>query len=158
MNTNVIESTAVKGVETGNQEGGITMKESVYTFRTLNSTDVFLMFKILKNIGIREFASCFEKTTVKQMVTDMLTDESESDNTRAVGIAVMLELADIVIGNIPKCENEIYQLLSNTSNLTVEQVKKLDFITFTEMVIDFVKKDEFKDFIKVVLRLFKSEK
>jgi hypothetical protein len=36
----------------------------------------------------------------------------------------------------------------------VEEVGKLDFPTFTEMVIDFVKKPEFRDFIKVVSKLF----
>jgi hypothetical protein len=45
-------------------------------------------------------------------------------------------------------------MLSNTSNLSVEQVEKLEFPIFTEMVIDFVKKPEFRDFIKVVSKLF----
>lgn len=153
MNTNVIEPIAAEGVGTVNQEGDITMENgTVYTFRKLESTDVFVMFQILKKIGIREFASCFEKQSVKQMVMDFL--DNGSGEFQTVGFTVLLEIADIVIGNIPKCESEIYTLLSNTSNLTVEQVKKLDFITFTEMVIDFVKKDEFKDFIKVVSRLF----
>lgn len=155
MNTNVIEPIIAEGVGTVNQEGDITMKNTVYTFRTLESTDMFVMFQILKKIGIKEFASCFEKQTVKQMVKDALNGESDGNSEeRTVGIAMFLEIADIIIGNIPKCENDIYTLLSNTSNLTVDQVKKLDFITFTEMVIDFVKKDEFKDFVKVVSRLF----
>jgi hypothetical protein len=45
-------------------------------------------------------------------------------------------------------------MLSQTSNLSVKQVETLDFPTFTEMVIDFVKKPEFRDFIKVVSKLF----
>jgi hypothetical protein len=46
-------------------------------------------------------------------------------------------------------------MLSNTSNLTVNQVKELDFATFAEMVIDFIKKEEFKDFFRVASKLFK---
>ena len=149
MNKNVIEPVAAEGTGTVKQEGGITMMEPVYTFRTLNSTDTFLMFKILGKVGINEFTDCFNKNSVKEMLT------GRSNTATAVGISVMLEAANVIIGNLPKCEQEIYQMLSQTSNLSVKQVKELDFATFIQMVIDFVKKDEFKDFIKVVSALFK---
>ena len=80
---------------------------------------------------------------------------AKGDNATMVGISVMLEIANVIIGNLPKCETEIYQLLSNVSNLSVEEVKGLGFATFAEMVLDFVKKDEFRDFIKVVSKSFK---
>ena len=154
MNKNVIEPTAVEGVGTEIQEGDITM-EKVYTFRKLGAGDVFLMFKILGKIGINEFAECFGKETVQKMFSGMTSKEGVQDFTTSMGIAVTLEMANIILGNLPKCEQEIFQMLSNTSNLTVNQVRKLDFATFMSMVIDFVKKDEFKDFIKVASRLFK---
>lgn len=149
MNTNVIETAAVKGAV--KQEGDITMNK-VYTFRNLNSTDMFLMFKIIGKIGINEFAKSFDKDMIKNIVG--MTKDAENANTM-VGISVILELANVVFTNIPKCESEIYQLLENTSNLKVAQIKKLDFATFTEMVIDFIKKEEFRDFFKVVFKSFK---
>jgi hypothetical protein len=152
MNKNVIDLTAAEGVRTVNQEGGITMDGKVYAFRTLNATDVFLMFKILGKIGINEFAECFGKENVQKLFGGK---EGVQDFTTTMGIAVTLEMVNIILGNLPKCEKEIYQMLSNTSNLSVDEVKNLDFPTFTAMVIDFVKKDEFKDFIKVVSALFK---
>ena len=155
MNKNVIEPVAAEGTGTVNQEGGITMETPVYTFRKLNSTDTFLMFKIVGKIGINEFTDCLGKDNVKEMIATMTGGESKQNATTMIGISVILEMANVVIGNLPKCETEIYQMLSNTSNLTVEQVKGLDFVTFTEMVIEFIKKEEFKDFIKVVSRLFK---
>ena len=151
MSKNVIEPIAAEGMGTVTQEGDITMKK-VYTFRKLNSTDIFLMFKIMSKIGITEFAKCFEKDTVKELVASA---GGKKDVSTVVGIAVALEAANVILGNLPKCEDEIYQMLSNTSNLSVEKIKKLDFITFTEMVIDFIKKEEFKDFIKVVSGFFK---
>ncbi len=150
---NVIAPMTAEGMGTEKQESDITMNK-VYTFRTLNSTDLFLMFKILGKIGINEFAKSFDKDTVKNLVAS--TRGAENAST-VVGISVMLEISNIIISNLPKCENEIYQMLANTSNLSIEQVRNLDFIAFTEMVIDFVKKEEFKDFIKVVLKLFKPE-
>ena len=148
MNKNVIIPNIVEGVGTEKQEGDITTNK-VYTFRTLNSTDTFLMFKIIGKIGINEFAETFDKESVKKLV-------NTAKGAELVGISVVLEMANVIIGNLPKCENEIYQLLSNTSNLSVAQVKALDFATFAEMVIDFIKKEEFKDFIKVVSKLFDS--
>lgn len=157
MKTNVIEPITAEGMGTA-QEGGIHTKKA-YAFRKLNSTDVFVMFKIMGKIGITEFSKCFEKDTVKELIASVTTkgDDSKGDVTTVVGIAVVLEVANVILGNLPKCEGDIYQMLSQTSNLSVEKIKKLDFVTFTEMVIDFIKKEEFKDFFKVVLRLFKLE-
>ena len=154
MKKNVIAQTAVEGTVTEIQEGDITMKKPVYTFRKLNSTDTFLMFKIIGKIGINEFTACFDRDAVKQMITSITGDDAGNANT-LVGISVMLEITNVVVGNLPKCEAEIYQLLSNTSNLSVDEVKGLDFATFTGMVIDFIKKEEFRDFIGVVSRSFK---
>lgn len=154
MNKNVIEPVAAEGTGTVMQEGDITTAEKVYTFRTLQATDVFLMFKILGKIGINEFAECFGKESVQKMFSTLTGEQAVANFTQTMGIAITLEVVNVILGNLPKCEQEIFQMLSNTSNLSVEQVKKLDFPTFTAMVIDFVKKDEFKDFIKVVSGLF----
>lgn len=155
MNKNVIEPVAAEGTGTVIQEGDITTAEKVYTFRKLEATDVFLMFKILGKIGINEFAESFGKDSVQKMLSSITSEGGMTNFTQMMGITVTLEVVNVIIGNLPKCEQEIFQMLSNTSNLTVEQVKKLDFPTFTAMVIDFVKKEEFKDFIKVVSVLFK---
>lgn len=153
MKNNVIDPVVAEGAGTVNQEGGITI-EPVYTFRKLNAKDTFLMFKIIGKIGINEFTDCLGKDNVKQMIASVTGGKTENA-TAIVGFSVILEIANVIIGNIPKAESEIYQMLSQTSNLTVEQVEELDFTTFAEMVIDFIKKEEFKDFIKVVSRLFK---
>lgn len=153
MKKQVIDSAVGKDAETVNQEG------DKYTFRKLNSTDMFLMFRIISKIGINEFTDCFGKDSVKQMIGKFSGGNKTIDDAAAVvGISVMLEMANVVLGNLHKCESEIYQMLSNTSNLTVDEVKALDMVTFAEMVIDFIKKDEFKDFIKVVLKSFKPMK
>lgn len=132
----------------------VEVAEKPYTFRKLSAVDVFPMFKIIGAIGINEFTACFEKDGIKNMIASF-TGESDEDMSSIVGISVILEIANVIIGNLPKCENEIYQILSQTSNLSVAQVKKLDMAVFFEMVIDFIKKEEFKDFIKVVSKLFK---
>ena len=137
-----------------------------YTFRTLGGEDVFLMFKIIGKIGVKEFNACFKNDGIKHLVAGMMgerlakQDDEEAEDAEEVSVSVtyievVLEVADVIFNNIPKCEKEIFQMLSQTSDLSVEQVKKLNLADFTEMVIDFIKKDEFRDFIKVVSKLFK---
>lgn len=146
MKNNVIDHMTDKGKE----KGDITM-EKVYTFRELKSTDTFLMFNIISKIGITDLAESFDIDELQNMV------KGGDNATKTLGISIILKLANIILTNLPKCDTEIFKLLSDTSNLTVEQVRDLDFTTFTKMVIDFIKKEEFKDFIKVVSESFKSE-
>lgn len=144
-NTKNTVETKVETVETAN--------EKAYTFRKLNSTDLFLMFKIIGKIGINEFTACFDGETMNRML-QMAKGKAKEETVSLVGLSVILDIAGVICTNIPKCEAEIYQMLSNTSDLTVEEIKEMDMVVFAEMVIDFVKKDEFKDFIKVASKLF----
>ena len=128
-----------------------------YTFRTLGGEDVFLMFKIIGKIGVKEFNACFENDGIKHLVAAMMGEKAVKEEESSVSvtyISVVLEVADVIFKNLPNCEDEIFQMLSQTSNLSVAQVKKLNLAQFTEMVIDFIKKEEFRDFIKVVSKLF----
>lgn len=135
-------------------------KEKPYKFRALQAEDVFPMFTIISKIGIKEFKSCFEGDTVKNILKSFVGIESknEDETLTSMGISLfpsLLEMANIILCNVPKCKADIYQLLSQTSNLSVDEVAQLGFADFTEMIVDFVKKEEFKDFIKVVSKLFK---
>ena len=135
-------------------------KKKPYTFRKLEAVDMFVMFKIISAIGVNEFKACLEATGFKDLISrmtgeDVNKEDITDDDFFILGGSVVLDLAQVIIGNLPKCEREIFQILSQTSNMKVDQVKKLDMVTFFEMVIDFIKKEEFKDFFKVVSRSFK---
>lgn len=121
-----------------------------YTFRDLNSTDMFPIFTILKKIGIEEVKKCFQSDTVRQFASN----KNKTDAT-ALGINIMLEIGSVIIANIPMCENDIYNLLADTSDLSIDEIKKLSMAEFAEMIIDFVKRPDFADFFKVVSKLFK---
>ena len=138
-----------------------------YEFRTLGGEDMFLMFRIIGKIGVKEFNACFKNDGIKHLVAAMMgeklakakeaTDEGadEESSVSVTYISVILEVADVIFNNLPKCENEIFQMLSRTSNLSDAQIRRLPLDQFTEMVIDFIQKEEFRDFIKVVSKLFK---
>ncbi len=128
-----------------------------YTFRKLSSDDMFLMFTIIKKIGLKEFKKCFEGDSLKELVTAFKDSEDEKAKNKAlmaVGVAVGFDAIDVILGNLPKCKEEIYSLLSQVSGIDVEEIRA-DALMFTEMVIDFFKKPEFPGFFKVVSKSFK---
>lgn len=140
-----------------------TINTRPYEFRTLGAEDVFPMVNIISKIGIKEFKALFEGDGLKGIMSGVIGDAKkkaggeklDEASVASLGASVFLELASIVLCNLPKAEKDIFQLLSNTSNLSVDEIKKLSLADFTEMLIDFFKKEEFKDFMKVVSKLFK---
>ena len=122
--------------------------EKPYEFRELCSKDIFPMFKILNKIGFKEFKNCFSSEDMKKAIT-------EKSNVNEVGMIVLLDIAGIIIQNIGTCEDDIYEMLSSVSNLNKKQIQNLGMADFGEMITDFIQKPEFKDFFKVVSKLFK---
>lgn len=134
--------------------------EKTYELRDLQADDLFIVINIVNKIGIREFKACFESDEVKAAVLNMAKDKenSEADESAdvvSIGISVALDIATILLANIGKCKNDIYALLAQLSGLTVGDIAKLPVKTFTGMVIDLVKKEEFADFFQDAVKLFK---
>lgn len=133
-------------------------RDKPYIFRRLAAEDVFPMVNILNKIGFKEVKDFIEGDGFKTVLSSFVASNDAKENDKAVeavGMSIFMEVFDLLLRNLPKCENDIFQLLSNVSNLSVEQVRKLDFADFVEMIMDFFKKEEFKDFFKVVSKLFK---
>ena len=128
-----------------------------YEFRRLCAEDIFPMFTIIKKIGIKEFKTIMgEGDDLKKLISLSFKKNAENVNDAIIesGLSVAMDVADIIFGNLPKCENEIFTFLAQTSNLKEKEIRKLDFATFFMMIVDFVKKEEFKDFFKAVSKLF----
>ena len=121
--------------------------EKKYELRKLEAKDIAPMASILSKIGIKEIKGCFS-----HVMTDGKTTE---ESIAAVGAAVMFEMAGVILGNYERCQNDIFRFLSSLSGMDMKQIESLPIDTLTEMVIDVVKKEEFKDFMKVVSKLFK---
>lgn len=130
------------------------MSETTYELRELQSKDIFPMFKVISKIGINEFKQCFESDSMKALVDSMKDEEGKADAS-SVGIAIMFDVASVVIAHIPECEADIYQLLSQLSGMKKEEIASLPMADFASMIIDVFKQDGFMDFIQVVSKLFK---
>lgn len=130
-----------------------TEQAKAYKLRNLTADDVFPMFQIVSKIGIKEFKNCFDTPEIKEVMAKMAAGEEADLNT--VGMFVALDIASLVIGNLPKCKDDIYLLLSQLSGMDKKKIAALPLATFVQMVADVVRKDEFKDFFQVVAKLFK---
>jgi len=134
---------------------------TTFEFRKLKAEDVFPMFQIINKIGLKDIKDSLDPATLAK-VAKAFSADAEGDDAKnmedviySVGFSVVMDIANIVIGNLPSCKKEIYTLLANVSGMKVNEIADLDFVVFTEMIIAFVQKDEFKDFIGVVSKLFK---
>lgn len=131
-----------------------------FELRTLKSDDLFPMFGILSKIGFKDLKEIITPDKIKDMksMISQKDDEDEDENTDAttmLGVSVVMEVVSIIMKNLPSCKNEIYTFLSGLSGITVKEIGNLDMVTFTEMIVAVVQKQEFKDFFKVVSKLFK---
>ena len=121
-----------------------------YELRTLCSKDIFPMVKIVSCIGLKEFKTAFESEDIKRMANQ--AQNGAELNYSVAGLSVVFDVAGIILANIPKCENEIFDFLTSVSNLSRKQVEAMPLADFAQMIIDLFRKPEFKDFIGVVSR------
>ena len=132
------------------------MDEVKFELRGLKSDDMFPMFGILSKIGFKDLKNSLTPDRVTELTTAFQKQEGDSnDMSTYLGFNIMIEAVEIIMKNLPSCKMEIYTLLSSLSGMTVKQIADLDMVTFTEMIIAVVQKEEFKDFFKVVAKLFK---
>ena len=126
--------------------------EKKYTLRKLEAKDIAPMASILSKIGLKEVKNCFSPDDMKAIAGG----DGSIEAVGAVGVSVAFEIAGVILSNYERCQNDVFSFLASLSGMDIKQIESLPLGTFTEMVIDVVKKEEFKDFMKVVSKLFKS--
>lgn len=129
-------------------------KTKAYELRNLTADDMFPMFQIISKIGVKEFKSCFESPDVKKAIEAMASGKNQEALT-AVGMTIAFDLAGVIVSNLASCKNDIYALLSQLSGKPTKEIASLPMVTFMEMIIDVIKKEEFKDFFQAVSKLFR---
>lgn len=116
-----------------------------YEFRDLKAADIFPMTKIISKMGVNKLKECFNPEALRA---------GEKDSS-VLGFHVAFDIAALVLENIGNCEHDIYKFLSNTSNMTAEEIQEMSPAEFMEMLIAFVQKEDFKDFFKAASQFTK---
>ncbi len=122
--------------------------------RKLKTDDIFPTLKIINKIGLEEIKNNLDSEKISKIM-EANRDTNKEDRIYAVGASVAFELAQTIIKNIPCCKDDIYDLFAGLTGMSNEEIGNMDLIPFTEMVVEFFKKEEFKDFIKVVSTFIK---
>lgn len=120
-----------------------------YTLRKMDAKDIAPLANIINKIGFKEFKECFDNPAVKAGAS-----EGNIDLEKA-GMTIMFDVIGIVIANIPKCIDDIFEFIASLTGMGIEEVKGLDLDVITEMIIDLFQKEEFKKVFKVASKLFK---
>lgn len=136
MNDMLVKNTEIESEDT--------QEPKTYDLRPLVASDMGMICKIITAIGVRQFKDCFN---IEQ------TEDAKED-IKKVGFSVMLDIAGIIISNIPKAEEEIQVFLASLSGMKLAEIKKMPFADYGELIIEVVTKKEFQDFFKRVMKLF----
>lgn len=115
--------------------------ERTYTLRQFKDGDLFPLLQILKKIGIKDCKEAFIQVA------------SGEKSLKQVGILASFDLADILVGNLTKAEDEIYSLYSSLSGIPMEEIKEMEFGTLPLMIADSFKEVRNTAFFKVLSKL-----
>lgn len=149
-----------------------------YELRALQATDIFPMVKILNKIGFKKIKEYLSPEKIKEF-TSFIADSSAVDPEGSeqpedgsevvaadpdrnleqavtmVGFTFVMDVAGLVLENLPSCENEIYSFLASVANMKAQDIRTIGMADFANMIVDILQKEEFKDFFKAVSRLLK---
>lgn len=128
-------------------------EEKNYTLRSLKADDIFLVVKLINKIGFKEMKGCFNTEEVRTAISS--TASGKEVDLSAVGMTVTLEIVGQILEHLPDCKNEIYTLLSALSGIAKEDIAEMPTSTFTKMVMEVIRKEEFRDFFRDVFGSFK---
>ena len=133
-----------------------------YTLRKVNATDIFTVTTIISKIGIREFKSCLKGEETVNLIGSLFTkeDETKKDNDAAlsaIGISVVFDIIGVVFGNMEKCKDDIFSLLSSLSGIAKKDIATLDGEVFMDMLFDAITTNS-KVFIGVASKLLNLAK
>lgn len=112
--------------------------ERPYTLRKFKDSDLFSLLKILKKIGIKDCKEAFIQVADGEM------------SLKQIGIMASFDIADILIGNLAKAEDETYELWSDISGIPAEEMKEMEFGTLPLMIMDTFSEARNTSFFKVL--------
>lgn len=114
--------------------------DRAFSLRKLKDGDLFPLLKILRKIGLQNF-----KDTLQQFTSGKSAEE--------VGILVLLDMADVIVGNLDKAEDDIYSFYSDMSGLQPDEIKNMEFGTLPLMIYDSFSEVKNTSFFKVLSKL-----
>jgi len=118
-----------------------------YSPRPLTAGDIRPMVKIIKKVGIKDFAKCLDAGSVENLVE---LDGSAIDN---LGMAVVFQIVDMLLDRIPEIGKELFSFLGDLIGISEKEVEYLPLDVFANLLVEVVRGKEFMGFTRAALRL-----
>ena len=136
-----------------------------YEFKKLDFDNIFPMMNLIDKIGIEKVVSLTDNEAIMNLIQGrkpMKLDEEgnevvDNDAQMKLLASAFVAIGGLLIKSIKTCRDELYELLSSASNLSVEEISKLPFKYSYSMIYDFIKKDDFKDFFTEIMDSFEAK-
>ena len=125
-----------------------------YEMRNLQATDIFSIVKILNGIGLKNMKEAINIEEINKIRQGM-TEDNASAITSQVGVNVVMSIATVILENLPKVENNLYNFIGSVIDMKAKDVAKMDMGDFMDVLIAIIQKEEFKDFFKRASKLIK---
>lgn len=125
-----------------------------YTLRKPKATDLFVVSKIIKGIGLKNIADCFNSDEIKVIRNSVSGEKVSSETLNQAGITIVLSIGELILNRLDNVKNDVIKFMSCLSGLKIKEVEDLPITEFAEMLMAIIKEPDFVDFIKVVLKSF----
>ena len=125
-----------------------------YEMRKLQATDLFSVVKILNGIGLKNIKEAIDFEEINKIRKGM-TENNAEVITSQVGLNVVMSIATVILENLPKIENDLFNFIGSVINMKSKDVAKMDMGEFMDVLISIIQKEEFKDFFKRASKLIK---
>ena len=125
-----------------------------YEMRNLQATDIFSVVKILNGIGLNNVKEAIDFEEINKIRKGMTEDNADAV-TSQVGVNVVMSIATVILENLPKVENDLYNFIGSVIDMKAKDVAKMDMGDFMDVLIAIIQKEEFKDFFKRASKLIK---
>ena len=125
-----------------------------YTSRKPKATDLFVVSKIIKGIGLKNIADCFNSDEIKVIRNSVSGEKVSSETLNQAGITIVLSIGELILDRLDDVKDDVIKFMSCLSGLKIKEVEDLPITEFAEMLMAIIKEPDFVDFIKVVLKSF----
>lgn len=112
--------------------------ERKYMLRRLKDRDLFPLLKILKKIGIKDCKEAFIQVA------------SGEKTLKQIGVMACIDIADILIGNLSKIQEDAYEMWADISGIPAEEIKNMEFGTLPLMIMDTFSAERDTSFFRVL--------
>ena len=129
------------------------MEKKNYTLRNPKAEDIFLMFRILSKIDVKNVKKCFQQQDLA--VALQSANGNQEAAVSAIGMSVLLDIVGVILEHIDDAKKDIYAFLSTLSGLSFDEIAQMEAGDFAELVISVVQLEGFRDFFRRVFALLK---